>query len=145
MVKDLILVLPEKLEKEISKFLSKKFGENVKITPLSMPQESIAGKTETRKKKKINFNLKPEQLVSYLDQYIVKQDRAKAILSTKICTHFNRVRHFEDSHDVTGEMVGGIKNNILIIISFFCLYGKQLTLPINSILYLGEAWSVTVT
>ena len=106
---------PEKLEKEISKFLSKKFGGNVKITPLSMPQESIAGETEIPTKKKINFNLKPEQLVSYLDQYIVKQDRAKAILSTKICTHFNRVRRFEDSHGVTGEMVGGIKNNILMI------------------------------
>lgn len=109
---------PKELEKEISDFLAKKFGGTVKIaTPIAVPQEVTFDKTEKppKKEKKINFNLKPEDLVSYLDQYIVKQDNAKAILSTKICTHFNRIKRYESHPNEYSEMVGSIKNNILMI------------------------------
>lgn len=109
---------PKELEKEISDFLAKKFGGTVKIaTPIAVPQEVTFDKTKKppKKKKKINFNLKPEDLVSYLDQYIVKQDNAKAILSTKICTHFNRIKRYESHPNEYSEMVGSIKNNILMI------------------------------
>ena len=87
---------PKELEKEISNFLTKKFGENVKlIPPIVMPQEAMVDETKEsgKTKPKINFDLKPEQLIAYLDQYVVKQDNAKAILATKICTHFNRIKH----------------------------------------------------
>ena len=86
---------PKEMEKEISEFLSKKFGENVKIvSPMVMPQEAMLDKTKEpgKSKPKLNFDLKPEELIAYLDQYIVKQDNAKAILATKICTHFNRIK-----------------------------------------------------
>jgi len=109
---------PKELEKEISDFLAKKFGGTVKIaTPIAVPQEVTFDKTEKppKKEKKINFNLKPEDLVSYLDQYIVKQDNAKAILSTKICTHFNRIKRYESHPNEYSEMVGSIKNNILML------------------------------
>lgn len=109
---------PKELEKEIGEFLTKKFGDNVKIvSPIVLPQEAVSGKSDAppNKEKKINFNLKPEDLISHLDQYIVKQDNAKAILSTKICTHFNRIKRHEASSDDMDEMVGGIKNNILMI------------------------------
>lgn len=108
---------PKKIEKEISDFLTKKFGGNVKIvSPLTLSQKAATDKTEkTPRKNKLNFNLKPEDLVSYLDQYIVKQDNAKAILSTKICTHFNRIRQAKTSPGSTGEMVGSIKNNVLMV------------------------------
>ena len=109
---------PKELEKEISEFLAKKFGENVKIvSPIVVPQESAVdqSKKAPEKKKKINFDLKPEELIAYLDQYVVKQDNAKAILATKICTHFNRIKRLqEDSHRVSS-MVGSIKNNVLMI------------------------------
>jgi len=109
---------PKELEKEISDFLAKKFGGTVKIaTPIAVPQDVTFDKTVNppKKEKKINFNLKPEDLVSYLDQYIVKQDNAKAILSTKICTHFNRIKRYESHPDEYSEMVGSIKNNILML------------------------------
>jgi len=109
---------PKELEKEISDFLAKKFGGTVKIaTPIAVPQEVTFDKTKKppKKKKNIDFNLKPEDLVSYLDQYIVKQDNAKAILSTKICTHFNRIKRYESHPNEYSEMVGSIKNNILMI------------------------------
>ena len=108
---------PKEIEKEIGDFLSKKFGGSVKmVTPLVLPQKVATEKGENSVKieKKINFDLKPEELISFLDQYIVKQDNAKAILSTKICTHFNRIKRAENSPDVTDDMVGRIKNNILM-------------------------------
>jgi ATP-dependent Clp protease ATP-binding subunit ClpX len=108
---------PKEIEKEIGEFLSKKFGGSVKmVTPLVLPQKVTTEKGEksVKKEKKINFDLKPEELISFLDQYIVKQDDAKAILSTKICTHFNRIKRAENSSDETNDMVGRIKNNILM-------------------------------
>ncbi len=108
---------PKEIEKEIGDFLTKKFGGSVKmVSPLVVPCEITSEKTEkpTHKEKKIDFDLKPEDLISYLDQYIVKQDNAKAILATKICTHFNRIKRAETSADDITDMVGHIKNNILM-------------------------------
>ena len=109
---------PKEIEKEISEFLSKKYKNNVKvISPVVLPQELPLEKEKEspKKAKKINFDLLPEDLIAYLDQYMVKQDMAKAILATKICTHFNRIKHAEDSPDDFNEIVGGIKNNVLMI------------------------------
>ena len=109
---------PKELEKEISEFLAKKFGEDVKIvSPIVMPQEAVLDKAKesANPKKKLNFELKPEELIAYLDQYVVKQDVAKAILATKICTHFNRIKYATESEDSSLDMVGGIKNNVLMI------------------------------
>jgi len=109
---------PKELEKEIGEFLSKKFGDSVKIvSPIVVPQEVATGQTKSppKKEKKIDFNLKPEELVSHLDEYIIKQDTAKAILATKICTHFNRIKHQEKTPDTINGMVGSIKNNVLMM------------------------------
>jgi len=109
---------PKELEKEISEFLSKRFGANVKmVSPVIIPQEIPVEKPPAplQKEKKINFDLKPEELIAYLDQYIVKQDNAKAILATKICTHFNRIKRTETASDPVWNMVGSIKNNVLML------------------------------
>ncbi len=62
----------------------------------------------------INFDLKPEELEAYLDEYVVGQAEAKAVLATKMCTHFHRVRYmlerggrFQDT--------GFVKNNIIML------------------------------
>jgi endopeptidase Clp ATP-binding regulatory subunit ClpX len=109
---------PQELEKEISDFLAKKFGNDVKIvSPVVVPQEVALDKSKDAGKSKssLNFDLKPEELIAYLDQYVVKQDSAKAILSTKICTHFNRIKNAMKSNGTGLNMVGGIKNNVLMI------------------------------
>ncbi len=109
---------PKEIEKELGEFLSKKFGGSVKLaTPISMPQHELDDTIEppVTKNVEISFDLKPEELIAYLDQYLIKQDRAKAILATKICTHFNRIRHRQSSSENIGDMVGSIKNNILML------------------------------
>jgi len=109
---------PKELEKEISEFLAKKFYSNVKVvSPVVLPQELAVDQTEkaSRVGKKIDFDLLPEDLIAYLDQYIVKQDDAKAILATKICTHFNRIKRSQTTPDQISDMVGRIKNNVLML------------------------------
>ncbi len=110
---------PKELEKELGEFLAKKFGGTVKLaTPIVMSQEMPSDEVQKPAPgpaKSINFDLKPDDLVAYLDQYIVKQDQAKAILATKICTHFNRIRYWQKSPQQVAELVGGIKHNVLML------------------------------
>lgn len=110
---------PKEIEKEISDFLAKKFKDNVKIvSPVVLHQDlspDASGKAAESKKSRINFDLLPEDLIHYLDQYIVRQDSAKEILATKICTHFNRIQRAMARPEPDSEMVGRIKNNVLML------------------------------
>jgi len=111
----------KELERELSEYLSKKYGDRIKIvSPLLYPQSDPA-KTEGKGKKNDkegspSFDMKPEELNSYLDGYVVKQGQAKGILSTKICTHFNRIKSLKKrSNKKNTFSVGMIKNNVLLI------------------------------
>jgi len=109
---------PEELANELTKFLSQKFGSRVKIIPTAaiFPDEDETVRPPPEEKDfEINFDLKPEELVAYLDQYIVCQDKAKAILATKICTHFNRIQYQRKNEDKISDTVGRIKNNVLML------------------------------
>ncbi len=83
------------------------------------PEAQTEGQPEGPEGKKkpggIDFTLKPEELETYLNRYVVDQDEAVEVLATKICTHFNRMRYEIEkgiSHDQT---LGNIKSNILMI------------------------------
>ncbi len=109
---------PEELEKEIGAFLTKRFGNQVKfVSPVVMTAELEPGekRRNSAAKPESDFDLKPEELIAYLDQYIVKQERAKAVLATKICTHFNRIRREHLLPQGRSDMVGRIKHNVLMI------------------------------
>jgi len=110
----------KELEKELSDYLAKKYGDRVKIiSPFIMPKPVVEepggrGKEEAGPGR-INFNLKPEELEGYLNEYVIKQDVAKSILATKVCTHFNRIRYLLDKGRKPDPGVGSIKNNIILI------------------------------
>ncbi|MCD4742475.1 MAG: AAA family ATPase [Desulfobacteraceae bacterium] len=110
---------PKKIEKELGEFLNKKFGGSVRIVSPPLPEtnkDDSGDATEQKNKKKfIDFDIKPQELISYLDQYIVKQDKAKSILSTKICTHFNRIKYAENNKEFYIQITGNIKSNILML------------------------------
>lgn len=109
---------PKEIEKEISDFLSQKYGDQVKmISPIVLPhsEPSETDDHSYKKGKSFTFNFKPEELIAYLDQYVIKQDTAKQVLATKICTHFNRILFQKSSDGVHLDLSGGIKNNVLMI------------------------------
>jgi endopeptidase Clp ATP-binding regulatory subunit ClpX len=109
----------EELEKELSEYLSKKYGYRIKVvSPMMMSQtrDTKSTKKQPSGPEKIKFDMKPEELERYIDQFVVKQDEAKSILATKICTHYNRIRYQSlRARPGAGQMVGRIKNNMLLI------------------------------
>ncbi|MDH3393885.1 MAG: AAA family ATPase [Desulfobulbaceae bacterium] len=111
----------KELEKELSEYLSQKYGEQVKIVSsgilpnVSFSEDKTANGKGPEEREPFDFDLTPEELVAYLDEYVVRQDEAKAILSTKVCTHFNRIRFAEENPDKRQRDVGRIKNNVLLM------------------------------
>jgi len=109
----------KELEKEIADYLTRKYGDRIKIVSTGLfPQadgEQEDGEGRADQGSPFHFDLKPDELVAYLDEYIIKQDRAKAVLATKICTHFNRIRFVRDRQFDENGHAGRIKNNILLI------------------------------
>src|SRR4030067_1960255 len=112
----------KELKKELNEYLGKKYGERVRLVvplffPRAQPDEFSKEEKESKAgKKRIDFDLKPEELEAFLNDYIIRQEEAKEILATKICTHFKRIKFTEMTKGKTRyESVGHIKNNILMI------------------------------
>ena len=62
----------------------------------------------------LKFSIKPEELESYLNKYIVGQEEAVEVIATKVCTHFNRME-IEKTIPDDDKIVGNIKSNMLLI------------------------------
>ena len=111
----------KELEKELSEYLSKKYGNRVKvISPFVVPRPGEDriddGQKSTHGQEGLDFDLLPEELEEYLDGFVVKQEDAKGVLATKICTHFNRINYYNKAwHKKKKPSVGMIKNNVLMI------------------------------
>jgi len=110
------------LEKELSDYLTKKYGNRIKIiSPFVIPKKDEAQSggqdREGEDGAVTHFDMMPEELESFLDDFVVKQDRVKGVLATKVCTHFNRIKF--NNQRAAGEKkksgVGMIKNNVLMI------------------------------
>ena len=110
----------KELEKELGDYLSSKYGGRVKVISSGLlPVPLVDGSAKQSKPKEslyeFTFDLKPQELVDYLDEYVVRQDQAKAALATKICTHFNRIRRECATGRKRERAVGRIKANVLLI------------------------------
>ena len=110
----------KELEKEIGEYLSKKYGQKVKIIssgllPMPQSEEGEGGQPGASGPADFHFDTTPEELIAYLDEYVVKQDEAKAILATKICTHFNRISYALANPRKARRNMGQIKSNVLLM------------------------------
>lgn len=112
----------DEIQKDISEYISKKYGIKFKVAAFGTVPETSREKGEEETKESrdevasIHFDMKPEELKAYLDEYLVKQDEAKQVLATKICTHFNRIKRFElNRRKKRPDTIGEIKNNIIMI------------------------------
>jgi ATP-dependent Clp protease ATP-binding subunit ClpX len=111
-------VLSSKRDRELTDFVSKKYSENPGI---SEPRLDLFTQLDTDDIdkgvwSKINFDMRPDELSAYLDQYIVRQEEAKAVLATKVCTHFKRAKYLSKRPSADpADGVGLIKNNVLMI------------------------------
>jgi endopeptidase Clp ATP-binding regulatory subunit ClpX len=111
----------KELEQEIGDYLSRKYGGQVKIISAGLIPEPV--KVEKPGDETVvpaddpvfNFRLRPEELIGYLDEYVIRQDEAKAVLATKICTHFNRIGYAMQHGGLDRRGVGQVKGNVLLI------------------------------
>jgi ATP-dependent Clp protease ATP-binding subunit ClpX len=110
----------KQLEQELNTYLERKYGDKVKLVvstlvpKVSPAQEDEKGKQSEKPSPQINFDMKPEELISYLNSFIVKQDGAKEILATKVCTHYNKIKFMAKKGEGADPGVGNIKNNIIM-------------------------------
>ena len=66
------------------------------------------------KETEFSFDLKPEELETYLNKYVVGQQNSIEVIATKVCTHFNRMK-LEKELSEDDRVTGSIKSNILLI------------------------------
>ncbi len=95
---------------ELEEILKKEFGEEAQANP-----ERVGNKAgRATDKTDLNFDIKPEELESYLNRYVIGQEEAVEVIATKVCTHFNRMR-LENSMPEEERILGNIKSNMLLV------------------------------
>src|SRR3989339_580400 len=62
-----------------------------------------------------SFNLRPSEVVDYLNEWIIGQEKAKWTLATKICSHLNGIRHEMELGLDPMDNDERVKSNILLI------------------------------
>ena len=101
----------DQFKKEFEEFLKEKYGAK------DVEQDSLGHKAGTKgefKSDGFNFDLKPEELEEYLNQFVECQEEAIEVIATKIATHYNRMK-LEDTLTEEQKLVGNIKSNVLLI------------------------------
>ena len=106
---------PADLQKDLKNFLEEKYGNQVVFPQGEADGMQEGPRVEEPAEQTIDFDLKPEELEAYLNEYVVQQAEAKEVLATKICTHYNRMKLDREDPEFSRKNVGHIKNNILLI------------------------------
>ena len=99
---------PEKLRQLLNQQIQNQESHQTEATEAAGKE---TGESTSDTNQQIKFDLIPEELEAYLDKYVIGQPEAKSVLSTKICTHFNRLKLLEKNQ----RGLGNIKNNVLLI------------------------------
>ena len=101
----------ENIQKDLQKFISEKYKADLVF---SNPKNQTSSSTPHKKNtSNFKFDMKPVQLQNYLKKYIIGQEKAINTISTKVCTHFNRMV-YEKKYNLKS-IIGNIKPNILMI------------------------------
>ena len=101
----------DQFKKEFEEFLKEKYGAK------DVEQDSLGQKSGPKSEYRpgeFNFDLKPEELEEYLNQFVECQEEAIEVIATKIATHYNRMK-LEDTLTDEQKLVGNIKSNVLLI------------------------------
>ena len=76
---------PEKSIEEILNLESEEVQPNAETIG---EKPGVSGQRTTE----FNFDIIPEELESFLNQYVVGQEQTIEVIATKVCTHFNRMK-----------------------------------------------------
>jgi ATP-dependent Clp protease ATP-binding subunit ClpX len=95
---------PEEIQKKLSEFMKQQFGDKVVLSGvMAQPDAGATGESgETPQEDKplsFDFHLKPREIKKHLDQFVLRQDEAKKVLSIAVCDHYNHVRMWEQEQE----------------------------------------------
>ncbi|MBP7459833.1 MAG: AAA family ATPase [Candidatus Delongbacteria bacterium] len=105
---------PYQIQKDLTEFLKQKYGDQAVVPEINF-SEKDGTESHEPEAPEINFSLTPDQLAAYLNEYVINQQEAVEILSTKVCTHFHRINYLRRRPMESAALTGNIKNNILMI------------------------------
>ncbi|MCZ6794636.1 MAG: AAA family ATPase [Planctomycetota bacterium] len=124
---------PEEIQKEIQSFLKEKFGADIFTIPMGAAVGAGQSSEDSREQKPeedeipseiLAFNMRPSEVKSYLDRFVIGQDEAKCTLAVAVCDHYNHVqrilrREKEGGKDGDDEEGGSgesyIKQNVILL------------------------------
>jgi endopeptidase Clp ATP-binding regulatory subunit ClpX len=111
---------PDEIKNDIENLIKGKYGSGIKFMgfgpgPGQDPHEEVVDEEikEPPKKFDPNFDLKPKDIKSYLDRYVIKQDEAKKALAIAVCDHYNHVKECMENPDLRNEDYS--KQNVLLM------------------------------
>ncbi|HUI06600.1 MAG TPA: AAA family ATPase [Verrucomicrobiae bacterium] len=113
MSSDQPLPSPEEIQKKLSEFMKKEFGDRV-VFAAPQPESGetgLPGGEVKRDKLEFDFNLKPKEVRAHLDRFVIRQDDAKKALAIAVCDHYNHVKAAEQGD----ELRDYVKQNVLLI------------------------------
>lgn len=112
---------PEDIQREFEDFIQKKFGNSVQILTHGMPLNNKPrtakrpeAAAEVKQELDLSFDLKPKDIVAYLDRFVVGQTEAKKALAIAVCDHYNQVHAYRQAKDKQAFDAYG-KQNVLIL------------------------------
>lgn len=104
---------PEEIQRKLNEFMKQEFGDRVVVaTPQAETVETTPPGDETRAGKlAFEFDLKPKDIKTHLDRYVIRQDDAKKALSIAVCDHYNHVKACERGEDLRDYL----KQNVILL------------------------------
>ncbi|MGA2604992.1 MAG: AAA family ATPase [Verrucomicrobiia bacterium] len=103
---------PEEIQKKISEFMKREFGDRVVFaSPEAERAETTPGEEVKRKRIEFDFHLKPKDVRAHLDRFVMRQEDAKKALAIAVCDHYNHVKAAEQGE----ELRDYVKQNVLLI------------------------------
>ncbi len=73
-------------------------------------EEELSKKSKKNYKFSLPKNIKPKEIASFLDQYVIGQDEAKKVIAVAVYNHYKRLNQRVDEDDVEIE-----KSNIMLV------------------------------
>jgi endopeptidase Clp ATP-binding regulatory subunit ClpX len=108
------LPTPDEIQRKLSEFMKKEFGDRVVFAapPHAETVETTPPAEEPRKREiEFDFNLKPKDIKAHLDRFVIKQEDAKKVLSIAVCDHYNHVKAAERGEELRDYM----KQNVILL------------------------------
>src|SRR5881397_580602 len=105
---------PDEIQRKLSEFMKKEFGDRVVFAAPKVETVETAPPSVEHKPKKpleFHFHFKLRDVKAHLDRFVIQQDDAKKALSIAVCDHYNHVKACERGEDLPDY----VKQNVILI------------------------------